>query len=98
MGRRKKTIALSKVKKQVRAPRPQLVAADVRVHHIRHPDDLATPMMDALEEERRMFLPDADRIARTRASPLDEFFLNVLDKHHGIDAYFDDAPYGPEDF
>lgn len=56
-----------------------------------------TPLMDKIDETKRLFLPsedDLEELRRTPASPLDSYFLGVADKH-GIDL-MDDGDYGDE--
>lgn len=53
-----------------------------------------TPALDKIDELKKQFISDPNDIAdlmNTRASPLDEYFLEVADKH-GIDP-FDDGDY-----
>lgn len=59
------------------------------------PYNSLTPYLDALEEEKRAFLPDLARLRAIRPSPLDALFAGVADKHHGIDLAGDDD-YGDE--
>lgn len=57
-----------------------------------------TPLLDKLDETKRLFLPseeDLEELKRTPASPLDSYFLGVADKH-GIDL-MDSGDYGDDD-
>lgn len=56
------------------------------------------PMHRVLQEEAQMFSPDVERIASTRMSELDQYFIDVFHKHHGGEDYLDTFPFDHDDY